>query len=71
MDYFKNMEYQFKWMWWMGLVILIIGGIVAYHLSQQQVNMDARRALRMVVMLTVLGSGLSFIIPICEYIYRQ
>lgn len=43
------------------MFILILGGAIAYFLSQQKVNPDARKLMSITVLLTLIGTGICVI----------
>ncbi|MBU0678342.1 MAG: hypothetical protein KJ626_09505 [Verrucomicrobia bacterium] len=49
------------WLWWLAMFILILGGAIAYFLSQQKVNPDARKLMSITVLLTLIGTGICVI----------
>lgn len=49
------------WLWWLAILIAIVGGIVCYFLKQNVVNPDMQKQIMLTATATVIGVGVCVI----------
>jgi len=52
------------WLWWLALLTLLSGGVIAYMLSLDKINATAQTAMRLTIMASIVIAGI-FIISAC------
>lgn len=49
------------WLIWLAIMILIVGGIIAYMFSQQQADPEAHSKMVLTLASTILGAGICLV----------
>ena len=50
-----------RWLGWLAVLILIVGGYIAYVLSQQEFNPDAHQQMVVTLAVTAVAAGICLI----------
>ena len=49
------------WLWWLALLIAIVGGVVCYLVSRDTMNPDMRQTMMLVATVAIIGMGVCVI----------